>query len=82
MPRQDPNHVHHKDTADHYENAARHHELAAKSYREAARMRVAGNHDAAAAYAITAHGHTLHALHHSEEAIKEHANIQASVQRP
>jgi hypothetical protein len=45
-------------------------------------MRVAENHDAAANYALRAHGHTLHALRHSDEAIKEYANIQASVQRP
>lgn len=45
-------------------------------------MREAGNHEAAADYALTAHGHTLHALNHSEEAIKEHANFQMSVQRP
>jgi len=82
MPHQDPNHPHHQDSAKHHEEAAKHHEQAAKSHREAARLREAGNHETAANHALMAHGFTLHALHHSEEAIKMHANIQASVQRP
>ena len=80
MPHQEPNHPHHQDTAKHHELAAKHHEQAAKHHLEAARLREAGNHEAAANQALTAHGYTLHALRHSEEAIKEHANIPASVQ--
>lgn len=82
MPHQDRNHSHHKDIAKHHEQSAKHHDQAAKSHLEAAREREAGNHEAAATHALAAHGFTLYALQHSEDAIKEHANIQASVQRP
>ena len=75
MPHPEHNHPHHQE-------AARHHDAAAKSHREAAKLHDEGKLDAAASYALTAHGHTLHALHHSEEAIKARADIQASVQRP
>ena len=81
MPQQDPNHTYHQDAENHYEQAARNHERAAESYFEAARLREAGNQEAAANHALTAHGYSLHAIHHGEEAFKQHANIQASVQK-
>ena len=82
MSHQDHNHSHHQENAKHHEKAALHHEQATKSHLEAARMREAGNHEAADNFALIAHGHTLLALRNSEEAIEMHANIQASVQRP
>jgi hypothetical protein len=68
MPKQDPNHQHHQDAARHYEQAALHHKEAARHYES-------GNHEAAGYHAHIAHGHTIHALHHSEEAAKQHADI-------
>ena len=75
MPRPEPNHPHHQD-------AARHLEQAAKSHLEAARLHDAGKHEAAANHALIAHGHTLQALHHSEEATKKHAEMQAPIKKP
>ncbi len=63
MPHTEPNHPHHQD-------AATHHELAAKSHLKAAKLYESGKFDASARHAMIAHGHTLHALHHSNEAIK------------
>ena len=70
MSHVDHNHPHHQD-------AAMHHDLASKCHLEAATLTTAGKHDAAATQALCAHGHTLHALHHSDEAIKKHADKQA-----
>ena len=75
MPRPEPNHPHHQD-------AARHLEQAAKSHLEAARLHDAGKHEAAANHALIAHGHTLQALHHSEEATKKYAEMQAPIKKP
>jgi hypothetical protein len=70
MPHAEHNHPHHQD-------AAKHHEQAAKCHLEAAKLQESGKHGAAANLALAAHGHTLHALHHSDEAIKKHAEMQA-----
>ena len=67
MPHPEHNHPHHQE-------AAKHHEQAAKSHLEAARLQESGKFDAAANHALIAHGHTLH---HSDEAIKTHADKQA-----
>lgn len=72
MSHQDPNHAHHQD-------AAKHHDQAASSHREAATLREAGKHDAAAAQSLIAHGHTLHALAHSEAAIKSPGRAPAPI---
>jgi hypothetical protein len=82
MSHQAPKHPRHQDVAKHHEQAARHHEQAAKSHLEAARLREVGNQETAANHALTAHGFALHDLHHGEESIKMHVNMQASVQRP
>lgn len=82
MPRQDQNHPHHQDVAEHFhQQAANHHEQAAKSHLQAARMQELGDHEAAATHTLRAHAHAIAALRQSEEAINEHANIQSSVQR-
>ena len=74
MPRPEHNHAHHQD-------AAMHHEQAAKSHLDAARLEESGKYDAAANHALIAHGHTLHAIHHSDEAIKKHAEKQAPLKK-
>ncbi len=64
----------HKVAADHHELAAKHHKEAAKSY-DAGTPEVAGHQ------ANIAHGHTLNALDHSEDAIKAHADKNAPLKK-
>src|ERR1035437_8103784 len=51
-----------------------HHEIAAKHHREAAKLHEAGSHEKAAHHAQIAAGHGLHAVYHTEEATKHHAD--------
>jgi hypothetical protein len=62
----DPNHVHHQFAAKNHNQAAEHHSKA-EAYLSS------GNYQMAAHHAHIAHGFSLHALRHGEEASKRYA---------
>ncbi len=62
-----------KQAADAHRRAAGHHEETARHYKAAVIEYEAGRHDRAAHHAFVAHGHVEHALRHSAEAAKAHA---------
>jgi hypothetical protein len=60
--------------SNHHFAAAEHCELAAKHHREAATYCDSGSHAAAGYHSSIAHGHTIYAYEHSEDAIKLHTD--------
>ena len=57
----------------HHLKAAEHHALAARHHKEAAKHYKHGDYETAAHHAHIAHGHLMHAIDHTEEAAKSHA---------
>ena len=57
----------------HHQLASEHHEIASKLHKEAATQITAGDHKTAAHSAMLAHGHTVHATEHGNEASKQQA---------
>jgi hypothetical protein len=64
----DPNHAYHQFAAKSHDLASKHHVIADRYFNS-------GDYQMAAHHAHIAHGYTLHALHHSEEASRRYADL-------